>query len=371
VFGLQPHHFVTARRGVEDYLRDFDRSVVSYRELDCDADACTEVRREEPMTDRGRVEFAYHMMRFLMQNLLKLVRRTNEAPDGEPLLDEFLAVFPRGAADYRLLYLALQGAKKSRRFDEPLPNLAARLRAFLADFQAQFRDEFTDGAARHVVFRHAATRLNGGAGGGRTFQGRIDPPIEPTGHEYEPLVAALRETAPAAVYASPARRCRQSLELIGELVDLPPAVVDARLAEIDYGACDCLTIDEARRRYPALFAAWRRGDDPRFPGGENTADVLARAGAFADARWTADAGPTLTATHNVVLRTLVGDALGAPRRDWHRIAVPHLAPIAVVATRRFGRFVDLEPAVERRLFADFLHEGALPRRDAAGAKEAA
>ena len=355
VFALQPHHFVTARRGVQDYLRDFERSVVSYRELDCTEFGCEEVRREEPMTARGRIEYAYHTMRFLMQNLLKLVRRSNAAPDGQPLVDEFLSVFPRGADDCRQLYLALQVAKRARQFDAPIRRLAERLRAFLADFEAQFRAEFIDNATRHVLFRHAATRLNAGTGHGRRFVGRLDPNIEPVGAaDLEPLAAAVRELSPKNVYASPARRCQQSLDLLRGDVALPPTVCDWRLAEIDYGACDGLSVEQARRGYPALFAAWQEGEDPRFPNGENTADVLERVNHFSHDVWST-AGNTLAATHNVVLRCIVGQGLGVPRHEWTRIQPPHLAPITVVETRRFGRFVDLDESVERRLLADFLH----------------
>ncbi len=75
VFNLQPHHFMSSRRSVRDYLRDFHAGVVSYRELDCQADGYREIARSKPMTVRDRHEFAYHILRFLMQNLVKLVRR--------------------------------------------------------------------------------------------------------------------------------------------------------------------------------------------------------------------------------------------------------------------------------------------------------
>jgi broad specificity phosphatase PhoE len=64
---------------------------------------------------------------------------------------------------------------------------------------------------------------------------------------------------------------------------------------------------------------------------------------------------TLVCTHNVVLRCLVGEALGIPQADWHRLVVPHLAPITVIQTRDYGWFVDLEESVEQRMFARFLH----------------
>jgi broad specificity phosphatase PhoE len=128
------------------------------------------------------------------------------------------------------------------------------------------------------------------------------------------------------------------------------------LLEIDYGACDGLSIADARQRHPELFTDWKTGNDPRFPCGENTADVLERLQQFLG-RADAKSKSSLICTHNVVLRCLVGEGLGVPRSHWHRIDIPHLAPISVVQTRDHGWFVDLEESVEQHLFANFLFPG--------------
>lgn len=356
VFGLQPHHFVSARRGIRDYLHDFERGVVSYRELECSDVGCEELKREEPMATRDRYEYAYHVMRFLMQNLLKLVWRRNAAPDGELLLREFFTVFPRSVETYGPLYTELRRMKKARDFSEPLPQLTEKLRQFVLDFESQFRIAFHETATRHLVFRHAPTAMNGGRDDARRFVGRINPRIEPVAAEQlAELLEAATDFAPAAAYTSPLARCRQSLELVGANLALPAPTLDERLIEIDYGACDGLEIAEARRRNPATFAAWQRGEDARFPDGENAADVLLRIQSFASEAWTPAEGNTISCTHNVVLRCLIGKCLGVPRREWHRIQVPHLAPITFVETQQFGLFADLEESVERKLFADFLH----------------
>ena len=355
VFGLQPHHFISGRRGVRDYLYDFERAVVSYRELACHETGYEERRCEAPMSARDRYEYAYHVMRFLMQNLLKLLRRNNSAPDGESLLEQFGAVFPKNASIYRPLYLELRRRKKARDFSLPIPRLADLLREFVSDFESQFRTLFFETATRHVVFRHARTKLNEGQGGERRFVGRCDPEIEPVDdQELSGLIHALREASCTAVYASPLKRCQQTLEQIRRQVALPASIPDDRLIEIDYGRCDGLTVGEAKRTWPGLFVAWSRGDDPNFPGGENLGDVWARAGAFADHVWREAEGNTAVCTHNVVLRCLVGHGLGVPRTEWHRLEIPHVAPITIVQTREHGWFIDLEESVERRVFANFM-----------------
>ena len=354
VFGLQPHHFGGSRRGVRDYLSDFERGVVSYRELVCNESSCDEIRRDAPMSARDRYEFAYHVMRFLMQNLVKLMQHQNVAPDGDALLETYRGFFPKNFEIHKPLYLELRRRKKARDFSRPIPRLVDRLREFVLDFEAQFRSVFIETATRHILFRHAPTHLNGGQGDSRHFVGRLDPDIEPPADDcFAELVKALEDSPVTAVHTSPLRRCQQSLMRLHQHVPLPPALCDDRLVEIDYGRCDGLTVHEARRAWPDLFAAWSNGEDPRFPGGENATDVCRRVNEFAGDVWRKSHGNSIACTHNVVLRCLVGRALDVPRVEWHRIEVPHLAPITIIQTEQFGSFVDLEESVERRLLAPF------------------
>ncbi len=370
VFGLQPHHFVSARRSIQDYLRDYRASVVSYRELDCDADGYREVRRAKPMTVRDRHEFAYHILRFLMQNTLKLLLRRNAAPEGELLLDQFSLAFGDCGGLLRPLYRELAAKKRSLDFAEPLPQLDERLAAWVADYERQFRDLFFTDARRHVLFRHAPTALNVG----RPFQavqndmdgpegpsyeprflGRSNPDIEPLAIEsLAPLAHTVSELRIGRVFSSPLARCQQSLAALAGELQLPRPCLDARLEEIDYGHCEGLTAVEARQQFPRLAAGWERGQDVRFPDGECTADVARRLEAFIDGQWDHDGQDTLTCTHNVVLRSLVGLALNVPPQLWHRLTIPHLAPIGVIQTRRHGWFVDLEEATEREIFREFV-----------------
>lgn len=355
VFGLQPHHFVSARRGLRDYLHDFERGVVSYREIECSVDRCSESRREEPMTTRDRYEYAYHVMRFLMQNLIKLVRRTNRISDGDALAQEYSSVFPHEAAAYQNLYQELRWRKAQRDFSKPISNLGERLCSFVLNFESQFRVLFAETATRHVFFRHAPTKLNQPTEE-RIYQGRTDISIEPvSAEELANLIEEITDFAIDSVYSSPLHRCRQSLEQVRSHVALPATIEDARLVEIDYGACEGLSVSQAKVEYANLFCAWAKGEDPQFPDGENTADVLARLNDFLERSDRISAGNSIVCTHNVVLRCLVGKGLGVPQEQWHRIHVPHLAPISVVQTRDYGWFVDLEESVERRLFANFLH----------------
>src|SRR5262249_42943538 len=96
--------------------------------------------------------------------------------------------------------------------------------------------------------------------------------------------AILKETVPGfaalSFVASPLPRARRTMEIIRENLGLPPGdfATDDRLMEIDLGKWDGLTDEEAKALDIEAFYA--RGNDKwnvRVPGGENYADVAARA----------------------------------------------------------------------------------------------
>jgi probable phosphoglycerate mutase len=353
VFGLQPHHFINARRGTRDYLNDFLHRQITYRELSFQSGSYQEIKRQQPMTLRDRHEFGYHILRFLMQNVLKLIRRCNDASDGETLCHAYFAEFPDGAETFTPFFLDLRARKQAGAFLNEVADLDKLVIAFVEAFERQFRTAFEQQATRHLVYRHAPTERNAGQGEDTVFQGNIDPPLAPLAQiDLRSLADAVRTLSPRHAFASPLRRSIDSVHLVAG--DFAEIRIDERLREISYGACEGRTLAEARRLHPDLFAAWQRGEDPAFPGGANSAAVLGRVFDFAREHWQPGGASTVTCTHNVVLRCLVGHLMGVPQSQWHRLRVPHLAPIELVSTR-FGLFVDLHESVERRLFEDFFH----------------
>lgn len=354
-FALQPRHFVSARRSIGDYLADLRADAVSYRELACDDDGYVEVKKRRPMTPRDRFEFAYHVMKFLMLNLVKLVHRERPALEADALPRAYFAIFPEQEARIRALYKEVRRRKLQGDFEGDAAGVARELEAFADAYERQFRRTFFEEASRHVVFRHAPTAMNRARGEQKVFLGRTDVDIEgdEAVQDWEDLAAAARDVRPSLVYSSPLRRCRQSLERLGRSAEIPLWNVDDRLAEIEYGLCEGLSVATARTRFPELFEAWRTGRDPSFPGGETTGQVRDRVAHFLEERWPTGGPNTLVCTHNVVLRCLVGETLLVPPVQWHRLRIPHLAPFLFVRTRRLGVFLDLPIELERRVFADF------------------
>ena len=161
--------------------------------------------------------------------------------------------------------------------------------------------------------RHGETEANRQ----KRFSGRKDTPMTQRGRAQARAVGAIlaRDVGlcpPLAFVSSPLQRARATMEIVRTALDLPANgyTVDARIAEIDLGAWDQLTAAEARARDPALFDA-RAADKwhVRVPGGENYAEVAARA-----ADWVMSlSADTFAVSHGALTRVLRGLFLGL---DW-------------------------------------------------------
>jgi probable phosphoglycerate mutase len=144
------------------------------------------------------------------------------------------------------------------------------------------------------------------------FQGLArDTPLTKLGLRQTADIAAIltRTVGPKpqlAFVSSPLKRARTTMEMVLDALDLPTDnyTTDARIEEIDLGAWDGLTKEEARALDPALFDE-RMADrwNVRVPGGgENYADVATRARS-----WIADIETdTFAVSHGAFTRILRG-----------------------------------------------------------------
>lgn len=180
-----------------------------------------------------------------------------------------------------------------------------------------------------VLVRHATTEASVA---GRNLGQASDPPLADAGQQ---LAASLGRTLAAELaelphdeirlLSSPALRCRQTMAAIVTGLDRDPASVEIEpgLLEIDYGAWEGLTADEAAARDPELRARWE--DDPyahACPDGESGADVARRAAEVLDPVevWLSEdrARCAVAVAHNHVNRVRMCRLLGWPMRDYRR-----------------------------------------------------
>jgi probable phosphoglycerate mutase len=112
----------------------------------------------------------------------------------------------------------------------------------------------------------------------KRFRGRADLKLTELGIAQAEATARRISAGwqPAAIYASPLDRTQHTARLIAAASQLPVQSMEA-LIDIDYGAWQGQTSDEARQRWPAEVALWdRRPDLVQIPDGETLHQVLAR-----------------------------------------------------------------------------------------------
>ena len=219
--------------------------------------------------------------------------------------------------------------------------------------------------SRIVVWRHGRTAWNVE---GR-FQGQQDPPLEQAGRAAA-AVAARHLLADgllidgAVVVSSDLVRALDTATALTDLLGTAPRV-DARLREQGLGAWEGLTRAEVAERYPGQYADWQAGHPVRDRGGEETADIAARAvAALADLP---RAGTAVVVTHAATGGRLIEALLGLD--PGHGRVVGPLANCAwSVLGSHGGRWRLLRHNVAAPAGANAAAEGPpLPTDDAAAA----
>ncbi|HJR55411.1 MAG TPA: histidine phosphatase family protein [Rhizomicrobium sp.] len=126
---------------------------------------------------------------------------------------------------------------------------------------------------RIALLRHGPTDWNAQ---GR-IQGHTDTPLSEAGRAKMSGLRLPPEFAGARLFASPSIRARQTAAALG----LIEPALDARLMEQNWGRWEGLTTDAIRARDGAdCFARAGLKQEFRPPGGESTAELMARVAAF-------------------------------------------------------------------------------------------
>lgn len=186
----------------------------------------------------------------------------------------------------------------------------------------------------HLV-RHGETDVNAA---GR-LQGVTDSLLTPLGQrQARDIAAASLAWNPAAIYASPLRRAGDVAAQIGNLNGLP-VQAEPRLAEMDMGALEGVTVQQMRDGWPELYRGWRQdAGSVTMPGGESLGDVQARAmTAFDD--WDSRHGAddaVIAVTHNFTIRCIVAAILRMPLANINYMDLA-LGSRTTVNTGRRGR----------------------------------
>jgi phosphoserine phosphatase len=153
------------------------------------------------------------------------------------------------------------------------------------------------------------------------FRGRAELALSDLGRRQARAAALAVATTwkPDAVYTSPLGRCRDTAAAIAAPFRLAVQPVEA-LADIDYGAWQGLTWEEAAAQWPAEIERWRRAPHlASIPGGETLAALVSRtSAAFYDLLRRHPAETLVIISHDSVNRVLLLQVLELPlSRYWH------------------------------------------------------
>ena len=157
---LQPRDFLEARRGLDNYLDDISNGSISIRNYDFKRESVSEIQQNHPLDKRHRGEYAYHIVRNIVLNGLKLKNNENRIYS-ENELEKGIGILLGGdTLKHENNFRQLSQLKKMRSMSFPKWTIEWA-RSFVKDFQKAFIPYWQ--SAKTVYFiRHAMTSLNDG-----------------------------------------------------------------------------------------------------------------------------------------------------------------------------------------------------------------
>ncbi len=168
------------------------------------------------------------------------------------------------------------------------------------------------------LLRHGALE------GGVKYRGTVDDPLTPDGRAAMDQVWQQLRRDVDLIIASPLSRCAEPVRAWAAEAGIE-CRVDARLAEMAYGAWEGKTVAEIRRRWPGMLDQWRA--DPtgmRPPGGESPEELRERLHDWwTDARTQFDDAHLLIVAHSGSLRMLIALLLEQPIAYTRSLDMPY------------------------------------------------
>jgi|SRR4051812_17127718 len=171
------------------------------------------------------------------------------------------------------------------------------------------------GACVLYLVRHGTTTLNIQ----NRYRGRRDVPLDAQGYQDAVDAARLLSSAGlAAVYSGPLRRTLATAQIIADEARVEDIRILHGLNNVDYGAWEGMTAEEAVVYDPVQFEAYRtRPDIAVCPGGERLMDAQARALGAIDLIGKRHRGEVVVAvTHAVIIRLVCAALRETAGEDW-------------------------------------------------------
>jgi len=173
-----------------------------------------------------------------------------------------------------------------------------------------------------ILVRHGETAWNAA----KRYQGTKNPGLNDKGKSQARAVAGeLKDEKIDAIYCSPQRRARETLEEIIKFhPHIEPVFLD-NLAEINYGGFEGLTRDETIEKYGNYMPERKRqGINFRYPLGETVAELLERMKIIFEMLKKKHFGQTvLIVGHSNANKAMLHHIVDFPKEDFYDFYHPH------------------------------------------------
>tara|TARA_B100000989_G_scaffold42813_1_gene27285 strand:- start:5160 stop:6623 length:1464 start_codon:yes stop_codon:yes gene_type:complete len=335
---LQPMDFFKSRRTVANYISDLETNSITYRELKFIKNKLVQKKRYYKINDTLRVEYAYHIIKFLLHNDIKLEEGKNTQLIQKKIENKIL-FYSKNKKDFLInlkRYNVIRNIKLKKL--EYTPTWVMNwTKKFIKQYDLIFKNKWNNSKSIYFI-RHYKTKKNDGS-----FLGQnIDPDIlksEINKHNRNNINLNID-----SVYSSKLLRSISTAKLFFPKKKL---IIYDELNEIDYGEADGMKFDQFRKKYPSIIDKWYLKKDPRFPKGENSGDVLKRVKKMLKILSKTKKNKIAIITHNVFLKCLFTDIFNLKIQDAYKLNIEH------GKVYEFKIFENkLYPNIDRELFSN-------------------
>ncbi len=321
---IQFQDFFSSRRGSDEYLKDIDKNIISYREYSFANKKIFLRKKNFKIKSFQKKEFYYHIVKNLIFNYYKLFKQKNIKPNKNQYSSVLKKIYRKKSQSnikkYHLIFKA-----KNHNLNLKMNIFSIWVKNFIKVFQKYLKSE-KEKCVKIIFLRHAKTNLNT-----NSFLGIGRDPEIMINKDLNRKIKDIKKENISLIFSSILRRSVQTARLLKP----KKIILDNNLNEKNYGIAEGMNYRTLIKKFSYIKQAWNKKKDPRFPKGESDKDVYLRIKKFKKnllnflARNNSKQNIAVL-THNVVLRCLIGSEFKLPLSEWHKIQINHLEKIEFI-----------------------------------------
>ena len=319
VGNLTLNDFFNNRRSIKSYISDLKDEVITYRKYNFDDnDYDLLLKKKKIYSKFYKSEYSYHIFKNLVSNYYKFIFQKNIKINDQIFKKVFLDITDGNIQLYKI-YLNLKNIKYNRdKNTNSKINFLDETLEFTNYFYKKI-DYIKKNSNKITFIRHAKTKFKKNIFIGQ----KINPAIELKHNKKK-----YNKINYDYCYSSELRRAIQSAHLFfkNQLI-----FKNKLLNEINYGLVEGLTFADVKKQFPNILEKWNQNIDIHFPDGENNQDLLNRLNKFNDVLVDRFSNKNnikvLVVTHNVFLRSMIGNFFNVPIHKWFKIQINYLENI--------------------------------------------